>query len=253
VPVEVLELDSRPRRRSRAASTLATLLVLAGVLTGFLLLQRHRAQLFTAEEVRQALAASYPDRTAPFGRGAPPAENARPAPVTPASCSTLLLRPWLVDAWPRGAVSGSETGAPGLDSYPGSEAFAFTTRSTAEARRLFEGSRSALVTHACDRVSVRPAARGRAPFTVAVQQQAPEGTAEGGCSLLSYSATASPPQPGSPESVTTELLQVGNTVSLLVQLSEDDVLIFAGSYLEKDAGRPTLTTLCRELQRSRAA
>jgi hypothetical protein len=250
VAVELLELDRRPSRTSRVALTVATALVLAGVLTGLLLVQRNQAQLFTPEEVRRALAASYPDRLAPFPLREPPSRDARPARAAPASCSSLLLRPWLLDAWPRGAVSGAETGAPGVDSYPSSEAFIFTTRTTAEARQLFEESQAALGSRACDRASVQPPAPGPAPFTVAVHQQAPE-AAPDGCSLLSFQATASPPQPGSPESVTAELLQIGNTISLLVQLSEDDVLIFAGSYLEKDEERPALTTLCHELQRTR--
>jgi hypothetical protein len=144
-------------------------------------------------------------------------------------------------------------GSPGLDSYPSSEAFLFTTRSTAEAGRLFAGARSVLTAHSCDLASVQPAAGAAPAFTVMVQPQPSDPNGDGRCSLLSYTATASPPQPGSPERVSAELLQFGNTLSLLVQLSEDDVRIFAGSYLDKDAERPTLASLCGQLETLRTA
>jgi hypothetical protein len=247
VVVEVLELDDTASRRSRAGLPVAAVLVLAAVLGGFVVVQRSGAERFTPEEVRQALAASVPNRLAPFPLAAPdPTEGTQPV-VTPDRCRSLLLRPWLADAWPPGAVSGFQTGAPGVDSYPSTEAFAFTTRRAADAEGLFADARSALESHACDEGSVQPVGRAGA-FTVTVQQQARATAPDGSCALLSYVTTASPPQLGSPESVTTELLQYGNTISLLVQLSEEDAVIFAGSYLEKDGERPSLTALCGELQ-----
>jgi hypothetical protein len=226
----------------------AAAVVLAAVLGGFVVVQRSRAELFTPEEVRQALAASVPNRLAPFPLASPdPTEGAQPV-VTPDRCRSLLLRPWLANAWPTGVVSGSQTGAPGVDSYPSSEAFAFTTRRAADAERLFVDARSALESHACDEGTVQPVGAAGGAFTVTVEPQPRKAEPDGSCELLSYVTTASPPQLGSPETVTTELLQYGNTLSLLVQLSEEDVLIFAGSYLEKDGERPTLTALCRQLQ-----
>jgi hypothetical protein len=253
VAVEVLEVDGRPGRRPQAGLVVAVALVLAALLGGFLLVQRTRAQVFTPEEVRHALAASVPNRLAPFPLPAPGLPGPSQPVVAPDQCRPLLLRPWLVDAWPADAVSGSQTGAPGVDSYPSSEAVAFTTRGPAEAERIFTEARSALESRACDRATVSPAAPARRPFTVTVEQQRRDPARDGACAVLSYVATASPAQPGSPESVTTELLRYGNTISLLVQLSEDDALIFAGSYIQKDGERPALTTLCRELQGISAA
>jgi hypothetical protein len=253
VAVEVLELDGRVSRRSRASLALAAVLVLAAVLGGFVVVQRSRAELFTPQEVRQALAASVANRLAPFPLAAPdPAEGTQPV-VTPDQCRSLLLRPWLADAWPTGALSGTQTGAPGVDSYPSSEVFAFTTRRAADAERLFADARSALESHACDGATVQPTGPAGGAFTVTVEPQPRQAAPGDSCAVLSYVTTASSPQPGRPESVTTELLQYANTISLLVQLSEQDVVIFAGSYLGKDGERPTLTALCGELQRIRAS
>ena len=246
---EVLELDGRGSRRFGAGLALTLALVLAAVLTGYGLTQRAQRQLVTAATARQALAASFPDRLAPVPLTPPESAKSTGPTVLPDECRTLLLRPWLAGAWPTGAVSGFRTGAPGVDSYPSSEVFTFTTRRTAEAERLFADARSALASHVCDRAAVRPAGPTGRAFTVTVERQGADPVREGPCALLSYVATASPPQLGSPESVTTELLQYGNTVSVLVQLSEADVLVFAGSYIHKDRERPALTTVCRELER----
>jgi hypothetical protein len=139
-----------------------------------------------------------------------------------------------------------------VDSYPSSEAFTFTTRRPADAERLFADSRSALASHTCDRARVEPGDPTGQGFRVSLRPEPRDPAEDGACALLSYVAAASPPQLGSPESVTVELLQYGDTISLLVQLSERDVLIFAGSYLSKDRERPSLTTLCGELQRGDA-
>jgi hypothetical protein len=251
VAVEVLEVDGGPSRRSRVGLVVAV--VLAALIGGSLVVQRARAQVFTPEEVRHALAASVPNRLAPTPLPVPELPGPAQPVVAPDQCRPLLLRPWLVDAWPAGAVSGSQTGAPGVDSYPSSEAVSFTTPRPAEAERIFTEARSALRSRACDRATVWPAAPAGRPFTVTVEQQPRDPARDGACAVLSYVATASPAQPGSPESVTTELLQYGNTISLLVQLSEDDALIFAGSYIQKDGERPALTTLCRELHDVSAA
>lgn len=249
--VEVLELESSPTRRFRAALVLAAVLLLAGAATGLVVAHRARADVFSPEEARHALGTSYPDRSAPRPLSAPPPEDTAAPWVAPPDCRTLLLRPWLPDAWPTGARSGAAMGAPGVDSYPSSEAFIFTMRSAADASRLFAEARSALASDSCHVAIVQPARAGAA-FTVTVHQQHPDAGGDGRCSLLSYAATASPPQPGSPERVTAELLRVGNTITLLVQLSEDDVRIFAGSYLDKDAERPALVGLCRQLETIRA-
>src|SRR4051794_7473912 len=232
---------------------MAMVLVVAGAATGLVVARRARADVFTPEEARHALGDSYPDRSAPRPLSAPPPDDGEAPLVAPPGCRSLLLRPWLPDAWPTGAQSGAEMGSPGVDSYPSSEAFIFTTGSTAEASRLFAGARSALAAHSCDPVSVQPAGAAAPTFTVTVQLQHSDAVEDGRCSLLSYAATASPPQPGSPEHVTAELLQLGNTIGLLVQLSKDDVRIFAGSYLDKDAERPTLASLCGQLETLRAA
>jgi hypothetical protein len=249
VAAEVLELDGRASRRSRAGLAVALALVLAAVLAGYVLTQRGQRQLVSAETARQALAASFPERVAPVPLTPPGSPEGTGPTVLPGQCRPLLLRPWLPGAWLPGAVSGFRTGAPGVDSYPSSEVFTFTTRRTSDAERLFADLRSALTSHVCDRATVQPSDPTDRPFSVTVEQQSPDSAPDRPCALLSYVATASPPQLGSPESVTTEVLQYGNTVSLLVQLSEADVVVFAGSYLHKDRERPTLTTVCRELER----
>lgn len=195
-----------------------------------------RVELVAQAEVEQAVTETYPSRQPAFPL--PRASTNGPqASVVPASCGELLIRPWLVDAWPAGTVGGSQTGAADADSYPSFEVVSFTTAKVNGASNWVVDLDDNLASPACRTVTVETPVPGNAPFSVDITSLPADPVPMDGCVTLRYRATASVVQPGVVRAVQVEVLQYANTISLLIM---EDGPLDPTAYVGVE--RPTLAT-----------
>lgn len=231
------------RSKLRVGALVALVAVL--VVTAMVLVQTTRAQVLTPGQVQTALTRSFTDR-------APAFTVARPAvastPVDPAECQSLLLRPWLVDAWPDAAIAASQTGTAPTGSFPPFGVTTFVFAKPSEAERVFDASRQLLEALTCSGAVIATRAARTAPFTLDLEAQPPIEPTDPTCDVLAYETTASD-QPGFPHRTRTQLLRYGNTLSWQVQRSPyDDFLIDGSPVSEPDGEMPSLAGLCQQLR-----
>lgn len=240
----MLELGpTRLRSKLRVGALVALVAVL--VTTAMVLVQTARAQVLTPEQVQTALTRSFADR-APAFTVAQPARL--PKAVAPADCVPLLLRPWLVDAWPEAAIAASQTGTAEATRLPPFGVVSFTFDEPREAKQVFDASRQLLDARTCSGAVIETQAFRTAPFTLDVVQQPPVEPINRNCDLLAFQTTASD-HPGFPHRTRTQLLRYGNTLSWQIQRSPYDEYLIDGSPVSVgDAELPSLASLCQQLR-----